>query len=154
MRNVEHRRQLELRDDLFHLAQIDADAVAIYDEALKHATEEGVRSAFESFRIDHKRHLAELPKAIQHFGWATPEFKVDLTGYLEEWAVALFCVGGTAGALRALLKAERQHNKAYGDSLMWEFDDLDLPELLRDFHAHEARHLAFVEQQLHYQRAS
>ncbi len=154
MRNVEHRRQLELRDHLFRLAQLDADAISMYNQAIVHATEEDVRAAFQSFRADHRQHLSELPQAIQHFGWATPEFKVDLLGHLEEWIVALRCVGGTSGALHAMWTAEKHHTKVYGRSLEWELDDPVLPLLLRDFHEHEQHHLSYVEEHIHHQRAS
>lgn len=149
MRSVEHRKQLELRNQLFGLAQLDAVAVAMYDEAVRHATEKQVRTAFQDFQADHRQHLTELPKAIQHVGWATPEFKLDLKGHLEEWIVALRCVGGTSGALHAMWTAEKHHNKAYGRALDWDLDDLELSELLRDFHNHESRHLAYVEQEIH-----
>lgn len=149
MRDEEHRRQLDLRDQLFHLVQLDVTALGVYEEALRHADCEDVRDAFERFRADHSQHLSELPKAIQHFGWATPEFKSDLKGRLKERVVSIRCLRGTDGLLHAVWTEERHHANAYLEAAQWDIDDTKLVTLLRVFSDHEKRHLEFLEERLH-----
>lgn len=149
MRNEEHLRQLRLRDQLLHLVRLDITAIGVYDEAIRHADSEDLREAFEQFQADHRQHLSELPEAIQHFGWATPEFNLDLKGHVEELVVSIRCVRGTDGLLHAVWSEERRHANEYAEAAKWEIDDSKLATLLRVFSDHEKRHLAFVEERLH-----
>jgi hypothetical protein len=148
MSNEEHLGQLALRDQLFRLLHLDVTAICVYEDAIRHATDEELQSAFEQFRFDHDQHLHELPKAIQHFGWATPELKLDLKGRLEEWVVSIRCVRGTDGLLHALWTEERRHASEYAEASRWNIDDTSLTALLQDFSEHEKRHLAFVEERV------
>jgi hypothetical protein len=145
MKSEELRRALHLRDQLFNLVQVDADAVGLYDAAIEHVIDEEIYSAFRQFQIQHREHVNELCRAIQRVGWATPEFRVDLKGHIGEIGVRLGCLRGTTGALQVVSIAEKTHCARYAEAQEWEIGDSRVMGLLRVFGEDEKDHLAFVE---------
>ncbi|HEY3317768.1 MAG TPA: ferritin-like domain-containing protein [Coriobacteriia bacterium] len=140
------------REDLLHklesLAQLDTDAVRVYDEALEHTTDEAVSTAFKQFQGEQRYHAEQLSEAIVRLGGGKPDLKVDIVGHLADWVTAMRSMRGTEGALHAMETAERYHNRRYGDAVAWEVGDDEVATLLRRFGDDEKRHLAFVEQRL------
>jgi hypothetical protein len=140
------------RDDLLRklesLAQLDTDAVAVYDEALEHTTDEDVRKNFQRFQSEHRYHAEQLSEVIVRRGGKKPELKVDAAGHLAEWATSIRSRRGTEGALHAMETAERYHTRRYGDAVGWSVDDNEVATMLQRFDDDEKRHLAFVEQRL------
>lgn len=141
------------RDDLLHklhsLAQLDTDAVRVYDEAIEHVRDDDeVRKSFETFQGEHRYHAEQLSAAIVRLGGKKPELKVDLIGHLADWVTALRSVRGAEGALHAMETAEKYHNRHYGEALTWDVDDAELATMLKRFDDDEKRHLAFVEKRL------
>ncbi len=140
------------RDELIHklhsLAQLDTDAVHVYDEALEHTTDDDVRGSLERFQSEHRYHAEQLSEAIVRLGGAKPELKVDLAGHLADWLTAMRSVRGTEGALRAMETAEKYHNSHYGKAVTWDVGDDAIATMLRRFDDDEKRHLAYVEERL------
>ena len=140
------------RDDLLRklhsLAQLDIDAVAVYDEALEHTTDSDVATAFGEFQGEHRYHASQLLDVIERFGGERPVLQVDLIGRLADWVAALRSHRGTEGALHALETAERYHNRRYGEAVEWDVGDPDLAKMLRQFDDDEKRHLLFVRDRL------
>lgn len=137
------------RDDLLKrldsLAQLDRDAVSIYDEALEHVTDDEVRTKFQEFRGEHEYHAKTLEEAITRLGGEARELEVDAMGRVADWVTSIRSLGGTKGALHALRTAERYHNRRYGEALEWSVEDTDLVESLRRFRDDERRQLEYVE---------
>jgi len=144
----EHQRGLHLRDKLFGLAQLDQDAVAMYETALRHVTDEQARTAFRQFQKEHTQHLDELVAVIHHIGWATPQFRVDLKGHVEKAVASTRGVTGTSGSIHAVWMAEKFHNRRYREAAEWDVDDPQLAALLEKFDKDEKRHLAFAEERI------
>lgn len=140
------------RDDLLHklesLAQLDTDAVHVYDEALEHLTDADVRENFERFQGEHRYHAEQLSEVIVRLGGKKPELKVDVAGHLADWVTSIRSRRGTEGALHAMETAERYHNRRYGDAAGWSVDDAEVETLLRRFDNDEKHHLAFIEERL------
>lgn len=140
------------RDELLHelesLAQLDTDAVRVYDEAIKHADEEDVRTNFERFQGEHRYHGQQLSVEITRLGGKLPVMKVDLAGRLAEWITAIRSVRGTEGALHAMRTAEKYHNRRYNEAAGWDTSDEGVSTLLRQFDDDEKRHLAYIEERL------
>lgn len=133
MKDSELRKQLRLRDRLLHLEELDRDVAQLYDWALRHATDEDVRHAFERFQAEHRQHETELIAVIQRIGWSTPDVSLGLKGHLADWMISLRSATGTGGALRGMRTAERYCNKKYGEAFEWQGDAPELAALLHRF---------------------
>jgi rubrerythrin len=140
--------QSELLDKLHSLAQLDTDAVAVYDEALESVDDEEVRKSFERFQAEHRYHASWLVDTIERIGGSRPEMSVDLVGRMVDWVTSLRSRSGTHGALKAMQTAERYHNRRYSDAMTWDVDDPDVANMIRRFDEDERRHLSFVEERL------
>jgi rubrerythrin len=138
----------ELARRLTSLAQLDRDATGVYDEALKHVTDEDVRTAFTDFRDEHEHHITEISAALVRAGGPPLQLTVDTVGHLADWVTAVRSVGGQHGALQAMRTAETYHNKRYADAATWDVEDSALADALSRFYTEEQRHLAYVDAKL------
>ncbi len=138
----------ELIRKLHSLAQLDTDAVAVYDEALEHVTDDDVRKRFEEFQGEHRYHADQLTSAIERLGAERPSFEEDFTGRMAEWVTAIRSQRGTQGALHAMETAEHYHNRHYDEAVAWDVGDAELAQMLQQFDDDEKRHLAFIEERL------
>ena len=148
MKNPQHSHNMQLRDRLFRLVETDTLAVAVYEQAILRTADDDLRTTLHDFQAQHLQHVRELPAAIQHFGWATPEFKLDTRDHLAEWVTGVRCGHSDERVLRTLHVAERRHADAYGQAVEWDIDDAQLLELLIAFREHETAHLVYVEETL------
>lgn len=138
----------ELFDKLHDLAQMDFDAVRVYDEALEHVTDAEVRRQFEIFRGEHKVHATQLGELIAQAGGQVPQLRVDVMGHFADWATAIRGMRGTEGALHAMRTAEKYHNRRYATAAEWDVGDATIAETLGRYREDERRHLEFVESRL------
>jgi hypothetical protein len=130
------------------LAQLDRDAVSVYDEALKHVDDPDVKAHFIEFRDEHAHHVAKLSEAVVRLGGPEPELKVDLMGTVADWVTAFRSILGEKGPLHALHSAESYHNSRYKEAASWDLGDSDLSAELQTFYAEEQRHLGYVDDRL------
>jgi hypothetical protein len=137
-----------LAKHLTTLAQMDTDAVAVYDEALKHVTDEDVKKSLEAFRGEHEFHAKALSEAILRLFGTAPVLHVDLMGHIVDWVTAMRSMSGTEGALHALKTAEDYHNSHYKDATAWDTGDDDLKVQVQQFYRDEQHHLEYVEARL------
>lgn len=136
---------IHMRDQLIELVQLDANATCLYRHVLPRINEQAMKLAFERFLAEHALRLVELPYAIQHFGWATPEFRASMKGRAESRVASFRCGSDLHGALKAVRRAERLHAKRYGEASSWDLDDSRLAALLQAYEAQERDHLSFIE---------
>lgn len=139
----------ELLKHVSGLAQMDYDAVHVYDEALEHVDDAEVRRQFEIFRGEHQAHYTSLVGVIKQMDGTPPEPKVDMMGHVAEWTTSIRSMRGTEGALHAMRTAERYHNNKYRDAVGWEHDDNELKMVLLRFYDDEKKHLEYVESKVH-----
>jgi rubrerythrin len=137
-----------LLHELEALAQLDTDAVQVYEDVLQHVTDEDVSKQFRTFQGEHRHHAEALSDAIVRLGGVKPELKVDLIGRMADWVSEFRSMSGTRGALHAMKTAELYHNRRYGEAVTWDVADEEIATMLRRFDDNEKRHLAFVEERL------
>ena len=130
------------------LAQLDRDAVSVYDEALKHVTDDDVKTHFIEFRDEHARHVTKLSDAIVRLGGEAPDLKVDLMGVVADWVVAFRSMLGDKGPLHAMHMAESYHTTRYKEAAGWAIEDADLMSELQTFYSEEQRHLKYCDERL------
>lgn len=138
----------EMIKKLTSLAQMDRDAVGVYDEAIKHVTDDDVLTKFKAFRAQHDYHVKAIGDAIQARGGGVPDLDMDFMGRMADWVTALRSRSGTEGALKAMKTAEDYHNKRYTEAHGWDLGNADLIEMLERFHGDEKMHLQYVEERL------
>jgi rubrerythrin len=148
MREEDTMERHDLLKKLASLAQLDTDAVHVYDEALEHTTDDDVRKSFERFQSEHRYHAQQLSETIVRLGGEKPERKVDMAGHLADWVTSMRSMRGTEGALHAMETAEKYHNRHYGDAVTWDVGDDEVATMLRRFDDDEKRHLAYVDEKL------
>ena len=130
------------------LAQLDRDAVGVYNEALKHVKDEDVKTHFVEFRDEHDHHVGKLGEAVVRLGGADAVLKVDAMGVVAEWVTAFRSILGEKGPLHAMAWAESYHNTRYKEAASWDVGDADLSAQLRTFYSEEQRHLSYIEEKL------
>jgi rubrerythrin len=138
----------DIQKKLISLAQVDRDATAVYDDALKHVTDEDVRTTFTDFRDEHDHHVSVISGEIVRLGGQPLNLMVDVMGHVAEWATSLRSMGGQHGALKAMRTAEKYHNQRYAEAVTWDVADEQLAGTLRRFYDEEKRHLSFIESKL------
>lgn len=133
---------------LTSLAQLDRDATSVYEEALKHVTDEDVRTTLTDFRDEHDHHVTTISTAIARLGGPELHPSVDTMGHLADWVTAFRSMGGQHGALKAMHTAEKYHNRRYAEAVTWDVGENDLASALRRFHAEEKHHLSYIDSKL------
>ena len=138
----------DLLKKLHSLAQLDRDAVAVYDDALARVTDVDVKTHFTEFRDEHSHHVTEISAAIAQLGGTATDLKVDAMGMVAEWVVKFRSMMGEKGPLHAMRSAESYHNSRYKDAVGWAIEDAALLSELQAFYAEEQRHLKYIEERL------
>jgi len=138
----------ELIKKLHSLAQLDRDAVTVYDDALKRVTNDDVRSHYVEFRDEHAHHVTAISEAIVRLGGTELELKVDAMGTMAGWAVSFQSSLGAKGPLHAMHTAEEYHNSRYKEAAGWTVDDTQLAADLKVFYGEEQRHLSYISERL------
>lgn len=137
--------QASLIETLNQLIQLDYDAVKAYEQAIDRVDDPEVESDFESFLLDHERHITDLSQLVRELGGTPKTLGRDLKGVLLEGMTMLRSATGTLGALRAMRTNERLTNRTYEKALAH-----DLPSHARAVVAvnfeDERRHLRMIEQ--------
>jgi rubrerythrin len=132
---------------LSSLMHLDIDAAEVYDEVLKHVTDEEIAASYRAFKGEHANHAKVLAEAITAMGETPPEQREDLMGRIAEMAMGIRSVTGDSGALHAMHTAEKLHNSQYAASQEWDVE-ASLKETLAAFYEDEKRHLAYIEKRL------
>lgn len=130
------------------LAQLDRDAVSVYDAALKHVSDEDVREHFVEFRDEHQHHVTKLSEAVVRLGGPELDLDVDAMGVVADWVIAFRSMLTEKGPLHAMHSAEKYHNTRYKEAVTWDIGDSDLSSELQTFYSEEQRHLSFIEEKL------
>ena len=130
------------------LAQMDRDAVGVYNEALRHVKDEDVKSQFIEFRDEHEHHVTKLMEAVGRLGGEDDILKVDMMGVVVEWVTAFRSILGEKGPLHAMHFAETYRNSKYKEAASWDMGDADLASQLQTFYSQEQRHLSYIDERL------
>jgi uncharacterized protein (TIGR02284 family) len=138
----------ETAKKLNSLIQLDADAVAAYNQAIERIDETAVREQMERYRDDHKRHMTALTEAVQSLGEKPVKPSKDFMGFFIEGFTRIRSIGGSQGALKAMESNERLTNKRYGEAKGWEGIDPRIQKIIQANYEDEKRHLTYLEKTL------
>lgn len=129
---------------LRQLAQLDVDAIRLYDSAIAHATVPSVREALSSFRVDHVRHVQDLNRHIERLGGVPVDMAPDLKGLVLQGFTSATSRLGTRAALVAMVANEQLTTATYtlARRIPWESDALRA--LVESHQADEKRHLGWI----------
>ncbi len=138
---METTQQIELH----RLAQLDVDAIELYEAAIKHVDVPMVREKLTEFRWDHERHVQELSAEISKIGGTPIERKPDAKGAVLRSFTEITSMMGTHAALVAMTANEQLTNRAYESSLKVEWSPAQRA-LIEKNYSDEKRHLAWIKQ--------
>lgn len=102
---------------MIDLCQLDIDAVAAYEIALKRIDDPKIHLSINNFRIDHITHIKELSNLIKRYGGKPPKQTPDIQGYVMTGMTALKSHKGIEGALQAMQDNEITTNRHYRETL-------------------------------------
>lgn len=135
----------KLQAELQKLAQLDVDAVELYEAAIKHVDVPLVREKLTEFRWDHERHVQELNRELAQIGGSPVEHKTDVKGALLRGFTEVTSMMGTSGALMAMTTNEELTNRSYQSALKLEWSATQRALIEKNF-SDEKRHLAWIKQ--------
>jgi rubrerythrin len=131
----------KLRD----LAQLDVDAIGLYEAAMERISIPFVREKLAEFRIDHVRHVQDLNQEIEKMGGQPVSNTPDLKGIVLRGFTAVTSMMGTQAALLAMIGNEELTNLSYESALKLTWP----PEqrlLIEKNYSDEKRHLAWLKE--------
>ncbi len=143
-------QEAQLVAELDDLLQLDHDAVAAYDLAIRSLETEAYREAIREFRGDHQRHIDELTRLVREHGGVPvqmPHLPTSVFKLLVQ-AVGAFGSDGDASVLLAFKTNERQSRDKYRRAAEQLLGDASITAVLARAAADEARHYAWALQTL------
>ncbi|HYE34249.1 ferritin-like domain-containing protein [Methylocaldum sp.] len=134
-------------DTLTNLIELDFDAVAAYEAAIKRLDDGAIGDQLGQFMSDHQRHIQELSHIVRDLG-RVPPIEADFKAVLTQGKVIIGNIAGDKGILQAMKSNEDDTNQAYSQALQ-RTDILPQarPVLQRNL-ADERRHRAWIEERL------
>ncbi len=136
---METTQQIELRK----LAQLDVDAIEVYEAVIRRITVPLLRDKLSEFRTDHERHVVNLNAEIVKAGGKPIEAKPDLKGSVLRGFTAVTSMMGDHAALLAMTANEDLTNRAYEKALKIDWS-ASQRELILQNYDDEKRHLAWI----------
>ena len=133
---------------LSKLAQVDIDALHVYNQASKEVEDEVIRGRIEEFRSDHRKHIDILSGEIRTLGGNPPELSRDFKGFVIEGFTALRSLTGMKAALKALKTTEKITCRYYGEAIPKDLPD-PVKDILRKHFSDEKVHLDYFDSNLH-----
>ena len=111
---MESNQQLnKLRD----LAQLDVDAIGLYEAAMERISIPFVREKLAEFRVDHVRHVQDLNEEISELGGQPVSNSPDFKGTVLRGFTAVTSMMGTQAALLSMIGNEQLTNLSYETAL-------------------------------------
>ncbi len=128
---------------LRELAQLDVDAISLYEEAINRITVPLISERIAEFRVDHLHHVQDLNDEMVGLGGQPVPPVPDLKGTLLRGFTAVTSMMGNQAALMAMIANEELTNRTYDSALK-----LDWPPaqraLIEKNDADEKRHLQWL----------
>lgn len=127
------------------LAQLDVDAIGLYEAAIQRIDVPLIRGKLAEFRVDHRRHVQDLNAAIIRLGGTESASTPDLKGTVLRGFTAVTSMMGNHAALLAIIANEELTNRPYESALKVDWTP-DIRALIEKNFADEKRHLAWIKQ--------
>lgn len=142
-------QEAQLVAELNDLLQLDHDAVAAYDLAIRSLQGQAYRDAIGAFKGDHERHIEELTRLIRDHGGVPVQIPHLPTSIFKLLVQATGALGrGDASVLLAFKTNERQSRDKYRRAAERITADPQVAVVLGRAAADEARHYAWALQEL------
>ncbi len=142
-------QEAQLVAELNDLLQLDHDAVAAYDLALRALQSQVYRDAIVGFKADHERHIDELTRLIRDHGGVAVQLPHLPTSIFKLVVQAAGAMGrGDSSVLLAFKTNERQSRDKYRRAAERITSDPQVAVVLGRAAADEARHYAWALQEL------
>jgi len=127
------------------LAQLDVDAMDLYEAAIARIHVPAVKEKLQAFRVDHDRHVQDLNAKILQLGGERVEHVPDLKGKILRGFTAITSMMGTEAALMAMMGNEELTNRTYQAALKmdWQAEER---ALIEKNYGDERRHLEWIKQ--------
>ncbi len=132
---------------LRELAQLDVDAIDLYQAAIERIDVLLIREKLAEFRVDHQRHVQDLNAAIIRLGGTELVSSRDLKGTVLRGFTAVTSMMGNHAALLAMMANEELTNRSYESALKADWTP-DIRALIEKNFGDEKRHLAWIKQAL------
>ncbi len=136
---METTQQIELRK----LAQLDVDAIELYEAAIQRISVPLLRDKLSEFRTDHEQHVVNLNAELVKTGGKAIEAKPDLKGTVLRGFTAVTSMMGDHAALLAMTANEEITNRSYEKALKIDWSSSQR-ELIQHNFDDEKRHLAWI----------
>lgn len=136
---METTQQIELRK----LAQLDVDAIELYEAAIQRITVPLLRDKLSEFRADHERHVVNLNAELVKTDAKPVEAKPDLKGSVLRGFTAVTSMIGDHAALVAMTANEEISNRSYEKALKIDWS-ASQRELIQQNCDDEKRHLTWI----------
>lgn len=133
---METEKQLRV---LMSLAQLDIDAIELYEAAMKRVGHPEIHAKLAEFRVDHARHVQDLNGLIVARGGHALAHP-DLKGAVLKAATAATSMLGTEAAMIAMVGNEELTNRSYDVALKLDWDP-EARGLIEKNLSDERRHL-------------
>lgn len=142
-------QEAQLVAELNDLLQLDHDAVAAYDLAIRALRSQAYRDAVAAFKADHQRHIEELTRLIRDHGGVPVQIPHLPTSIFKLLVQAAGAMGrGDTAVLLAFKTNERQSRDKYRRAAERITADPQVSVVLGRAAADEARHYAWALQEL------
>jgi len=132
---------------LRELAQLDVDAIGLYEAALERINVPLIRERLSEFRVEHQRHVEDLNTAIVRLGGTELPSSPDLKGTVLRGFTSVTSMMGNHAALLGMMGNEELTNKSYESALKVDWAT-DLGAVIEKNRGDEKRHLAWIKQAL------
>lgn len=142
-------QEAQLVAELNDLLQLDHDAVAAYDLAIRALQSQAYRDAIGGFKADHERHIEELTRLIRDHGGVPVQLPHLPTSIFKLLIQAAGMLGRGDGAVLLAFKTnERQSRDKYRRAAERIITDPQISVVLSRAASDEARHYAWALQEL------
>lgn len=135
--------EADVNEKLHDLIELDYDAIAAYQAAIKRIEDATYKSKLVEFMGDHERHVTEFGAIIRKQG-GTPPDSGDFKQILTAGKVVIAdTIGGDEAILKAMVANEEQTNRKYEEMVQENFP-APVHKLLEQGLADERRHRAWM----------
>lgn len=134
-------------ETLKDLIELDFDAVAAYEEAVKRLRDLAIRDQLGEFMSDHQRHIQQLSVTVRELG-DMPPLERDMKAVLTQGKVVIGNLAGDKGILMAMKSNEDDTNQAYEQALRRTDILPNVEGILKQNLADERRHRSWIEARL------
>ena len=136
-------KEVTIQALLYDLIELDYDAIAAYDAAIKRLDDAAFKQALTEFRADHARHTQNLAPFLREMGSVVPEAG-NAKALLTSGKVVFANLFGDNAILEAMRTNEDDTNTAYARAVEHPDATMEIRRVLEENLADERRHCSWI----------